>query len=334
MHGRLLQVMLNKDQTEEIIDLLGAEERSRQRITALLANNRLAFDYLLKNNAGVKARQQKMLSDCQSIDRQFSQQLSYQTAGLLQMTFEEQAMRYFKRQVADLADDDLNNLMRQFMPLSLVHLTDGDRWISKVTIPTSFKQLVVLDSDLSFWVEFQLNLPKQLAKQFSGNSQVNVPVKWHADDRLPIDQITNWYGNVKVKVLSGFDGSADYYWDQASGLRDYQMAQRIVNKINAYASYKLAYANLSWFEKWFTSELSMKDWEQQTKSQQVDLKRNYCRVNDPKVVDVLAHSSGFQKDFKRKALPLVDEWQRAFQLVWHDVLNYPEIQFHQANIEY
>ena len=334
MHGRLLQVMLNKDQTEEIIDLLGAEERSRQRITALLANNRLAFDYLLKNNAGVKARQQKMLSDCQSIDRQFSQQLSYQTAGLLQMTFEEQAMRYFKRQVADLADDDLNNLMRQFMPLSLVHLTDGDRWISKVTIPTSFKQLVVLDSDLSFWVEFQLNLPKQLAKRFSGNSQVNVPVKWHTDDRLPIDRITNWYGNVKVKVLSGFDGSADYYWDQASGLRDYQMAQRIVNKINAYASYKLAYANLSWFEKWFTRELSMKDWEQQTKSQQVDLKRNYCRVNDPKVVDVLAHSSGFQKDFKRKALPLVDEWQRAFQLVWHDVLNYPEIQFHQANIEY
>lgn len=334
MHGRLLQVMLNKDQTEEIIDLLGAEERSRQRITALLANSRLAFDYLLKNNAGVKARQQKMLSDCQSIDRQFSQQLSYQTAGLLQMTFEEQAMRYFKRQVVDLANDDLNNLMRQFMPLSLVHLVDGDRWISKVTIPTSFKQLVVLDSDLSFWVEFQLNLPKQLAKQFSGNSQVNVPVKWHADDRLPIDQITNWHGNVKVKVLSGFDGSADYYWDQASGLRDYQMAQRIVNKINAYASYKLAYANLSWFEKWFTSELSMKDWEQQTKSQQVDLKRNYCQVNDPKVVDVLAHSSGFQKDFKRKALPLVDEWQRAFQLVWHGVLNYPEIQFHQANIEY
>lgn len=334
MHGRLLQVMLNKDQTEEIIDLLGAEERSRQRITALLANSRLAFDYLLKNNAGVKARQQKMLSDCQSIDRQFSQQLSYQTAGLLQMTFEEQAMRYFKRQVADLADDDLNNLMRQFMPLSLVHLTDGDRWISKVTIPTSFKQLVVLDSDLSFWVEFQLNLPKQLAKQFSGNSQVNVPVKWHADDLLPIDQITNWYGNVKVKVLSGFDGGADYYWDQASGLRDYQMAQRIVNKINAYASYKLAYANLSWFEKWFTGELSMKDWEQQTKSQQVDLKRNYCRVNDPKVVDVLAHSSGFQKDFKRKALPLVDEWQRAFQLVWHGVLNYPEIQFHRANIVY
>lgn len=326
--------MLNKDQTEEIIDLLGAEERSRQRITALLANSRLAFDYLLKNNAGVKARQQKMLSDCQSIDRQFSQQLSYQTAGLLQMTFEEQAMRYFKRQVADLADDDLNNLMQQFMPLSLVHLTDGDCWISKVTIPTSFKQLVVLDSDLSFWVEFQLNLPKQLAKQFSGNRQVNVPVKWHTDDRLPINQITNWYGNVKVKVLSGFDGSADYYWDQASGLRDYQMAQRIVNKINAYASYKLAYANLSWFKKWFTSELSMKDWEQQTKSRQVDLKRNYCRVNDPKVVDVLAHSSGFQKDFKRKVLPLVDEWQRAFQLVWHGVLNYPEIQFHQANIEY
>lgn len=194
-------------------------------------------------------------------------------------------------------------------------------------LPLTKRGFIKLESGLGYGVEWQITLPGKLSSWID-NKQLRMPLVWDRehDPQLPINQVQNWHSCVVVHVLYGYDTTGDYYWDPFDNGK-FKSALKAQLFYNNWRKSRSLWERLIKYPK-----LALPDWENKYQNYQVDL-TNEPAVSDPKAVDLLGQSSGYNRDFQELVNPTTQLLMADFNYLWHDLLNYPAFIFGRPQIK-
>ena len=170
-------------------------------------------------------------------------------------------------------------------------------------------------------------MPGRLNK-WVDNDYLRIPLIWdrQQDVQLPIKQVQNWHSRVVVHVLYGYDLTGDYYFDPFD-------QGKFKNALQAQLHYNRWRKDQPVWKQFIQyPHLTLLDWKKRYANCRVDLS-NEPHYKDPKAIDVLGQSSGYNHDFQELVDPVTQEMMNDFNYVWHELLAYPAFIFGKPNIK-
>lgn len=194
--------------------------------------------------------------------------------------------------------------------------------INLLEIPIESEQFITLSSHFRYRVVLHLNVPYPV--KYQPNGKCVLSFNWHGPEKFNEPM----YGNLTVFVKSGYDTTGEYYWQIK---RDY-VQQMTVNRLQAYQSYMREYKDKPFYQKWFSHPMTEDEWK---KTNQFRLLKGSAldRVNDPRVLDFLDHDQFSEEELMIKLQDKMSLMEEAFNVLWHDCLLYPKIEFHDEQMK-
>ena len=304
-----------KDQ--EFVDIIGQEARVAQSMQQVMPDGNAWFDALLVNHQRTD-KERKLLSWYRDIDQQYGKYMKEKFGNHYMISHPTP----LTTMAAHQATDYLNSLLETKLSLSQREIlkpfvTSTDQ----LSIPVEKPLFITLSNYFRYRIGLQLNLPNSLTQVATGN--VEIDFAWQNFLKLP----ENAYANVTVKVLSGYDTTADYYWQVK---RDY-VQQVMVNKLKAYQGYMQEYEEKPFYEKWFDKPMDMNAWTKANEHRKLAGSR-LDKLNDPRVVDFLDHDQMSEDELMTRVEDQVSDLEKGFNILWHDCLHYPVLNFHNAQM--
>lgn len=247
--------------------------------------------------------------------------------GFLVQKIEELVFEQLKQQLSNRGSDSLFaalNLDKDgYKPVIRYHENGRTSYFD---VPLVKQDFVKLESGLGYGVKWQITLPGRLSRWID-NDHLRIPLVWNSkiDAKLPIKQVQSWHSRVVVHVLYGYDLSGDYYWDPNNG-------GKFSSALKAYQHYLQWRKSQFLLERWLLYPVgSLKTWKNRYQDYKVDLSQEPVAL-DPKAVDMLGQSSGYNREFQQMVDPVTWQIMSDFNYLWHDILHYPVFLFEKPQI--
>lgn len=183
---------------------------------------------------------------------------------------------------------------------------------------------VTIANGMTYHLRLSILLPRTIKQD---SNFVYIPFNWLPQDHYNFpDKIDNLFGSLKIDVVYCYDKNTEYYY-----VNDPQLAKLPLEK--AYQQYRIKYAGSSWFHRFFHSELTKKDWQKENHNFRLSHAQR-AHIVDGKVKDLLLTSKSFQEELiNNKKLRLsIDQLTTVFEIFWHDILLYPEVNFRKPQL--
>lgn len=290
------------------------------------------WERLLLSNASISNDWQKRLRWYRTVDDEFVNALNHHYLadhyGYLVEQIEQRVFAKLRQQLATHNKDGLfaDLFMRPdgFQPVVRYHQNGRTSYFDLPLIKDGF---IKLESGLAYGVQWQITLPGRLNK-WVDNDYLRIPLVWdrRQDAQLPIQQVQNWHSRVVVHVLYGYDLTGDYYFDpfDQGKFKNALQAQLHYNRWRKDQPY--------WKQLIQYPSLALPDWKKRYANCRVDLSKA-PHYKDPKAIDVLGQSRGYNQDFQELVDPVTQQVMVDFNYLWHEVLAFPAFIFGRPNIK-